>query len=113
MIIKKMKTGKYAKVELGEATLVSDNGKEVPFLIIGEHLVPLEQKNSENVILVKENDSYLAEVKIPPISYHSEEKEESGLNGEVIKTLIEVKDPLNVDSIMVSLFPINEEKKEN
>jgi len=94
----------YKKPGEGEYPAVAESGNE---LLIGEYSVNLDNKrrDSENIVDIKENQTFIANLVIPPNTYTEVDSGEVDEDGSTI--INKVLDPINKGRIKVILWPQN------
>lgn len=92
----------YKKPGEGEYPAVAESGNE---LLVGEYSVNLDNKrrDSENIVDIKENQTFIANIVIPPNTYTEVDSGEVDEDGSAI--INKVLDPINKGRIKVILWP--------
>lgn len=95
MVIRKLGEGEYAEVEV-DGDVIAINGQSFDLAAI--------QTDEQELITVREGEAYVAEIAVPPATYHDEMVNGDGDgNAEIAQ---KVADAFNIDAVVVTLWPI-------
>lgn len=96
MVIRKLGEGEYAEVEV-DGDVVTINGQSFDLATI--------QTDEQELITVREGEAYVAEIAVPPTTYHDAivNGPEGDGNAEIAQ---KVADEFNIDAVVVTLWPM-------
>ena len=102
MIVEKMNDGEYITYSLNGAVLTLDGV---------EYNLEALQKDEQNIIDVKVDDRFVANIIIPPAKYEEVDSGNVDDNNEAIYE--KVKLPLDVEAVKLNLWAIKTDKNKN
>jgi hypothetical protein len=102
VIVEKINSGEYAEYSLNETVLTLDG--------VDYDLVAL-QEDEQNIIDVKVDDRFIANIIIPPAKYKEIDSGNVDDNNETIYKKVKV--PLDIESVKLNLWAIHKDENQN